>query len=102
MNKLDIIIDNINLYNRLKREIALTLIEYEEIIKNSINKIKENKQIEENKKIIYNLFLIQKKINIISNKLDFELSDYLYDFLYNFDRQDEESVIFLLNKFMNA
>lgn len=91
MKNYDVLIQRLDLFNNVKSEIDRILYEYEENIKDIIEDIK----VKDNKDRIHTLFEIQNKLSIISYKYEYHMSEFLSDFIYEFDRQDEESVIYL-------
>ena len=78
-----------------KNQIDRILYDYENEIKNIVNKIKMYDPSVDN---IYRLFRIQNSLSVLLYKYNYPLSDYLRDFIYEFDRQDEESVFYLIKE----
>ena len=50
---------------------------------------------------IYSLFKIQNDLSLLAYKYNYPLSNFLHNFIYEFDRQDDESVTYLVNKIVN-
>lgn len=82
-------------YSRSKAEIESILRIYEDNIKHKISLISIN-NIEESEKVIKELFEIQSEISMIVYKYNFPVSDFLGDFIYDFDRQDVESIHYII------
>ena len=87
--KYSILIEQLEVFISSKNQIDRILYDYENEIKNIVNKIK---------KYIYELFRIQNSLSVLLYKYNYPLSDYLRDFIYEFDRQDEESVFYLIKE----
>ncbi|WP_131667652.1 hypothetical protein [Psychrobacter pygoscelis] len=97
----DVLIELLNTYSRSKVEIESILRIYEDRIKSKICSIDINDR-ENSEKIIKELFGIQNEISMIVYKYNFPVSNFLEDFIYDFDRQDVESINYILaNKSVN-
>ena len=93
--KYSILIEQLEVFISSKNQIDRILYDYENKIKNKINKIKKYDPSVDN---IYELFRIQNSLSVLLYKYNYPLSDYLRDFIYEFDRQDEESVFYLIKE----
>ena len=91
--KYSILIEQLEVFISSKNQIDRILYDYENEIKNIVNKIKKYDPSVDN---IYELFRIQNSLSVY--KYNYPLSDYLRDFIYEFDRQDEESVFYLIKE----
>ena len=93
--KYSILIEQLEVFISSKNQIDRILYDYENEIKNIVSKIKKHDSSVEN---IYKLFSIQNGLSVLLYKYNYPLSDYLRDFIYEFDRQDEESVLYLIKE----
>ena len=93
--KYSILIEQLEVFISSKNQIDRILYDYENEIKNIVNKIKMYDPSVDN---IYRLFRIQNSLSVLLYKYNYPLSDYLRDFIYEFDRQDEESVFYLIKE----
>ena len=93
--KYSILIEQLEVFISSKNQIDRILYDYENEIKNIVSKIKKHDSSVEN---IYKLFRIQNSLSVLLYKYNYPLSDYLRDFIYEFDRQDEESVFYLIKE----
>ena len=93
--KYSILIEQLEVFISSKSQIDRILYDYENEIKNIVSKIKKHDSSVEN---IYKLFSIQNGLSVLLYKYNYPLSDYLRDFIYEFDRQDEESVLYLIKE----
>ena len=93
--KYSILIEQLEVFISSKNQIDRILYDYENEIKNIVSKIKKHDSSVEN---IYKLFSIQNGLSVLLYKYNYPLSDYLRDFIYEFDRQDEESVFYLIKE----
>ena len=93
--KYSILIEQLEVFISSKNQIDRILYDYENGIKNIVNKIKKYDPSVDN---IYELFRIQNSLSVLLYKYNYPLSDYLRDFIYEFDRQDEESVFYLIKE----
>ena len=93
--KYSILIEQLEVFISSKKQIDRILHDYENEIKNIVNEIKKHDPSVEN---IYKLFSIQNDLSALLYKYNYPLSDYLRDFIYEFDRQDEESVFYLIKE----
>ena len=89
------LIEQLEVFISSKNQIDRILRDYENEIKNIVNEIKKHDPSVEN---IYKLFSIQNDLSALLYKYNYLLSDYLRDFIYEFDRQDEESVFYLIKE----
>lgn len=83
-------------YMRILREMSFVVQEYKREICNGIESIRTND--ETSKNIINDLFRMQEELSIIKYKFNYEFDDFINGFIYEFDRQDSESVNYLINK----
>ncbi|WP_386698382.1 hypothetical protein [Lonepinella sp. MS14436] len=95
-NLINILTENLECYEKAKREIEHILEIYEKRIKEHILKIEVVDIIKCND-MIDDLFHIQNELCVVKYKYNYPLSVYIYNFLYEFDRQDDESKIYLIN-----
>ena len=93
--KYSILIEQLEVFISSRNQIDRILHDYENKIKNIVNEIKKHDPSVEN---IYKLFSIQNDLSALLYKYNYPLSDYLRDFIYEFDRQDEESVFYLIKE----
>ena len=93
--KYSILIEQLEVFISSKKQIDRILHDYENEIKNIVNEIKKHDPSVEN---IYKLFSVQNDLSALLYKYNYPLSDYLRDFIYEFDRQDEESVFYLIKE----
>ena len=93
--KYSILIEQLEVFISSRNQIDRILHDYENEIKNIVNEIKKHDPSVEN---IYKLFSIQNDLSALLYKYNYPLSDYLRDFIYEFDRQDEESVFYLIKE----
>ncbi|QIM64403.1 hypothetical protein [Frederiksenia canicola] len=94
MKNYDILIERLELLYDIKIEIERILLEYRKNIHEIILDIKERKL----KDRIYELFDIQNKLSVLVYKYEYNVDSYLYNFIYEFDRQDNESVDYLFDE----
>lgn len=94
MKNYSVLIERLDFFINVKSEIDRILYKYEENIKEIIESIRVNG----NKDGVYTLFAIHNKLSIVYYKYEYDVSDFLSDFIYEFDRQDEESVDYLFNE----
>lgn len=93
----DVLLELLQTYSRSKAEIESILKAYEDRIKHKMGLIDAHNR-EESEKTIKELFDIQNQIRVIIYKYNFPVSDFLADFIYDFDRQDVESIDYIINK----
>ena len=91
----DVLSELLETYTRSKFEIESILRIYEDRIKYEMGLIDIQNR-EESEKIIKELFDIQNQISVIIYKYNFPVSDFLADFIYDFDRQDIENINYIL------
>ena len=70
---------------------------YESEIKKRLASI-ENLDADSAKEIIRSLFDLQNEISIVIYKYNYPVNELINNFVYEFDRQDNESIDFILNK----
>ena len=92
-----ILIDALDLYTKSKSEINSVLRYYESEIKKRLASI-ENLDTDSAKEIIRSLFDLQSEISIVIYKYNYPVNEFIGNFIYDFDRQDEESVDFIYKK----
>jgi len=91
----DVLSELLETYTRSKSEIESILRIYEDRIKHEMGLIDIQSR-EESEKIIKELFDIQNQISVIIYKYNFPVSDFLADFIYDFDRQDIENINYII------
>ena len=96
-NRALMLIDALDLYVKSKSEIDSVLGFYETEIKNNLDMIGKS-GIEKDRKIIENLFKIQNEVSIVIYKYNYPVNELINNFVYEFDRQDNESIDFILNQ----
>ena len=92
----DVLSELLETYTRSKFEIESILRIYEDRIKYEMGLIDIQNR-EESEKIIKELFDIQNQISVIIYKYNFPVSDFLADFIYDFDRQDIENINYIIS-----
>ena len=90
-----ILIEQLEVFISSRNQIDRILHDYETEIKKIVSEIKAHDSSVDN---IYKLFRIQNGLSVLLYKYNYPLSDYLRDFIYEFDRQDEESVSYLIKE----
>lgn len=98
MTLLDDLIHKVSEFYYLKQQINRLLEYYTKRIQELLTQIKQ-KTIEDADKIFIELFEIQRTLSTIKYKYLFEFDDFLNDFVYFFDRQDEFNKFFLYKHF---
>lgn len=92
-----VLLNNLETFIFLKREVNFILEEYEMEIKIKMGEIL-NQTYEESIETIKSLFEVQDKISVVKYKFNYDISEFLDGFIYDFDRQDDESICYLINK----
>lgn len=92
-----VLLNNLETFTFLKREVNFILEEYEMEIKIKMGEIL-NQTYEESIETIKSLFEMQDKISVVKYKFNYNISEFLDSFIYDFDRQDDESIYYLINK----
>ncbi|QLB45121.1 hypothetical protein [Mannheimia pernigra] len=95
-DKFEIMVDLSKDYMRISREISYLIQEYKRDINEKIESIRFNKKDAES--VILELFKVQEELSILKYKFNYEFDDFLDKFIYEFDRQDVESINYLINK----
>lgn len=90
-----ILIEQLEVFISSRNQIDRILHDYETEIKKIVSEIKAYDSSVDD---IYKLFRIQNGLSVLLYKYNYPLSDYLRDFIYEFDRQDEESVSYLIKE----
>lgn len=98
-NKFEILVDLLHDYMRISREMSYLIQEYKREINEKIKSIRSNPKKAECE--IYDLFKIQEELSILKYKFNYKFDSLLDNFIYEFDRQDIESVNYLINKIIN-
>ena len=98
MNKLKEILDELLETNlRTKVEIDSILKKYELIIKGKINTLNEIDELKATT-IIKDLFIVQNEICVTIYRYSYPTNEFITNFIHDFDRQDDVSIDYLVNK----
>lgn len=95
--KHDVLIELLDVFSNSRIQIDRILFEYEEEIQKFIIEVRNT----QDSSPIYSLFKIQNDLSLLAYKYNYPLSNFLHNFIYEFDRQDDESVTYLVNKIVN-
>ena len=95
--KHDVLIELLDVFSNSRIQIDRILFEYEEEIQKFIIEVRNT----QDSSLIYSLFKIQNDLSLLVYKYNYPLSNFLYNFIYEFDRQDDESVTYLVDKIVN-
>lgn len=93
MKNYEILLEKLDFFCNLRLEINRILDDCKRNIQIKISLIRNG-----NRDEIYELFKVQDEIAVVYHKYNYPIDDYLYNFMYEFDRQDEESVDYLFKK----
>lgn len=97
--KYKILIERLDYFLSVRSEIDRILRDYEIKVRKIIHDIRfDNGNIE----LIQELFNIQDKLCVVKYKYQYTVSDFLSNFIYEFDRQDDVSINYLFNKIKDA
>ena len=96
---LDDLIHKASEFCYLKQQIDISLISCTARIKELLFLIKQTSY-ENTDKIFMELFEIQRTLSTIKYRYLFEFDNFLNDFIYFFDRQDDYNKLFLYNYFL--
>lgn len=97
--KLDILKDNLLTIERCHQEVESILNQAECSIRFKIEQAK-NLDFDQSKDLIHELFLIQEQIAFIVFQFNYQVSDFLYNFIRDFDRCDEYAARHVFEKYM--
>ncbi len=98
MDKMKEILDELlETYLRTKVEIDSILNKYEALIKSKIKALKEADEIRK-ENIVKELFTIQNEICIVVYRYSYPTNKFITDFIYDFDRQDDISINYIVDK----
>lgn len=95
-NKFEILTELAKDYLRISREMSYIVSEYEKDVIDRLDAIRRFNQ--DPKLIIVELFKIQEELSIIKYRFNYNFNVFLNSFIYEFDRQDDESISYLINK----
>ena len=95
--KHDVLIELLDVFSNSRIQIDRILFEYEEEIQKFIIEVRNT----QDSSPIYSLFKNQNDLSLLVYKYNYPLSNFLYNFIYEFDRQDDESVTYLVDKIVN-
>ena len=96
----DILENELIEFNNLNRQILMKLDNYEHEIKQLLASIKAVDFANSNE-IFDRLFFLQGQIATVKYKYNFNINNFLNDFVYFFDRNDEYQRKYLFNHFKN-
>ncbi len=98
MDKIKEILDELlETHLRTKVEIDSILNKYESLIKSKIKALKKADETS-NKNIVKELFTIQNEICIVVYRYSYPANKFITDFVYDFDRQDDISINYIIDK----
>lgn len=97
--KLNVIKDNLLTIERCDQEIQSILTEIECSIRFKMDQAK-NLGFDLSKDLIHELFLIQEQVAFIVFQFNYQVDDFLYNFIRDFDRYDEYAVKYIFKKYM--
>lgn len=94
----EILMDNLLTIQKCNSEIQSLLNQTENTIREKIN---QSKDLSSDKllNLIVELSIIQENIAFVLFKFEYQVSDFLYDFIYDFDRIDDHSIKYIIKKY---
>lgn len=95
-----ILMDNLLTMQRCRNEIDILLRNTELLIKSILQDV-ENLGYENSLEQIKKLFDIQEKIAFVVFKFEYPVNDFLYNFIYDFERYDEYAARYVFGKYIN-
>lgn len=96
----EILMDNLLTMQRCRSEVDTLLENTEASIKSIFQEI-ESLGYEKSMEQVKKLFDIQEKIAFVVFKFEYPVNDFLYNFIYDFERYDEYAARYVFGKYIN-